>query len=98
MLINLRDLFNEKSHKEKKIGKGIKKCVLDKKIDHDDYDNTLINKTQLVKDMNFIKSTKHQVNTITVKNKICLSCFDNKRFLLNDGITSYAFGSYRIVK
>ena len=37
--------------------------------------------------MNFIKSSKHQVNTINV-NKIAMSCFDNKKYLLNDGITS----------
>ena len=38
------------------------------------------------KNMNFIKSKKHKVNTIKV-NKICLSCFDNKKYLLNNGIT-----------
>ena len=38
---------------------------------------------------------KHNVNTIKV-NKICLSCFDNKKYLLNDGITSYAYGHYKI--
>ena len=45
--------------------------------------------------MNFIKSEKHKVNTIK-GNKICLSCFDNKKYLLNDGITSYAYGHYKI--
>ena len=38
---------------------------------------------------------KSIVNTIKV-NKICLSCFDNKKYLLNDGITSYACGHYKI--
>ena len=45
--------------------------------------------------MNFIKSNKHNVHTIEM-NKICLSVFDNKRSILDDGITSYAFNHYKI--
>ena len=45
--------------------------------------------------MNFIKSKKHNVNTIKV-NKICLSCFGDKKYLLNGGISSYAHGHYKI--
>ena len=44
--------------------------------------------------MNFIKSKLHKVHTEKV-NKIVLSAFDNKRFLFDDGITSYAFGHYK---
>ena len=29
-------------------------------------------------------------------NKISLSCFDDKRYILEDGIHSYAYGHYRI--
>ena len=56
--------------------------------------NTLINKTKSERKINFIKSVKHNVNTIQV-NKICLSAFDNKRYLLDEGISSYAYGYYR---
>ena len=45
--------------------------------------------------MNFIKSKRHKLNTIKV-NKICISCFDNEKYLLNDGITSYAYGHYKM--
>ena len=44
--------------------------------------------------MNFIKSKKHKVNASKV-NKICLSCFDNKKYLWKDGITSYAYCRYK---
>ena len=44
--------------------------------------------------MNFIKSMKHQVNTIEMT-KVALSCYDNKRYILDDGITSYAYGHYK---
>ena len=45
--------------------------------------------------MNFNKSKKHNVNTIKA-NKICLSCFDNKKCLLNGGITSCPCGHCKI--
>ena len=93
VLIHLRDLFNEKSHKEKKVCKGIKRCVIENKLKTDDYNDVLINKKQLTRDMNLIKSKHHKVNTINVS-KIALSCFDNKRHILDDGITSLAYGHY----
>ena len=59
------------------MAKGVKKCVIDKKLKFDDYDYVLKNETEKRENMNFIKSKKHNVNTIKV-NKICLSCFDKK--------------------
>ena len=32
------------------------------------------------------------------QNKITLSPFDDKRFILKDGITSYAYGHYKILE
>ena len=29
-------------------------------------------------------------------NKVGLCCYDNKRYILDDGITSYAYGHYKI--
>ena len=81
--------------KQKKVAKGVEKCVIEKKLKFIDYDDVLEKETEKREHMNFIKSKKHNVNTIKV-NKICLSCFDNKKYLLNDGITSYAYGHYKI--
>ena len=66
-----------------------------KKLEFKDYDDVLENETEKRENMNFIQSKKHNVNTIKV-NKICLSCFDNKKYLLNDGISSYAYGLHKI--
>ena len=32
------------------------------------------------------------------RNKVSLSCFDDKRYIHNDGVTSYAYGQYKIAK
>jgi len=39
------------------------------------------------------KSVHHQIKTIETA-KITMSAFDNKRYPLNDGITSYAYNHY----
>ena len=79
---------------EKKVAKGVKQCIIKKVLKFKDYKNTLDYENQTENKMHFIKSIKHNVSTIEV-NKICLSSFDNKRYLLDDGITSLAFGHYK---
>jgi hypothetical protein len=80
--------------KEKKVAKGVKMCVIKKELKFKDYKDTLDYETETTRKMNFIRSMKHQVNTIEMT-KVALSCYDNKRFLLDDGITSYAYGHYK---
>jgi len=91
---NLYSLTVQGKNDEKKVAKGVKMCVIKKELHFNDYKSTLLNQTQTERKMNFIKSTKHNVNTIQV-NKICLSAFDNKRYLLDDGISSYAYGHFQ---
>ena len=45
--------------------------------------------------MKGIKSEGHKVSTYK-SNKISLSCYDDKRYILDDRITSYAYGHYKI--
>jgi hypothetical protein len=45
--------------------------------------------------MNTIRSAKHEIGTYEMR-KVTLSCFDDKRHLLHDGITSYAYGNKKI--
>ena len=45
--------------------------------------------------MKGIRSENHQVSSYQF-NKISLSCYDDKRYIHNDGITSYAYGHYKI--
>jgi len=77
--------------REKKVAKGCKKSVIENELKFKDYWDTLEQQTQMTRSMNLIKSKLHKVHTEKI-NKIVLSAFDNKRFLLDDGITSYAYG------
>ena len=45
--------------------------------------------------MKSIRSDSHQLGSYEI-NKVSLSCFDDKRYILNDGISSYAYGHYMI--
>ena len=47
--------------------------------------------------MKGIRSEYHQICSYQF-NKISLSCCDDKRYIHNDGITSYACGQYKINK
>ncbi|KAL9979362.1 hypothetical protein ACROYT_G017015 [Oculina patagonica] len=78
-----------------KTAKGIKKSVIKKDITHENYKETLFNKTQMHHTMKTIRSQGHQLGSYEI-NKISLSCFDDKRYILDDGLTSYAYGHYNI--
>ena len=78
-----------------KTAKGNKKNVIKNYIKHEDYKNVLLNNKQLHHKMKTIRSQKHQLGSYEI-NKISLSCFDDKRYIHNNGITSYAYGHYKI--
>ena len=59
------------------------------------YKNVLLNNKQLDHRMKTIRNQKHQLGSYEI-NKISLSCFDDKRCIHNNGITSYAYGHYKI--
>ena len=80
--------------KNNKACKGISKNVVKRDIDHKDYLSVLQNKTIRKHKMKTIRSDHHEVSSYEI-NKISLSCFDDKRYILDDGITSYAYGHYK---
>ena len=75
--------------------KGIKRGFVSKHIRHGQLLKTL--HTKIATKANFLqfRSTNHVTKTIEVE-KLCLSAYNDKRYLLNDGITSLAYGHYRI--
>ena len=75
---------------EKKL-KGISKATLKNEISFDDYKNTLFNGLEKYVDNYRLKSNNHNMEMIK-QNKLALRAFDDKRLILNDGITTVPFG------
>lgn len=80
--------------REIKRAKGISKTVVCKKMKHKHYWNALFNETVTVEEQNAIKSIDH-VTTSVVQKKRGLSCYDDKRFILEDKYTTLAYGHYK---
>ena len=78
-----------------KTAEGIKKNVIKNDIKHEDYKNVLLNNKRLHHKMKTIRSHKHQHGSYEI-NKVSLSCFDDKHYIHNNGISSYAYGHYKI--
>ena len=57
--------------------------------------DTVKNNTLSKNDNICIRSKKHNIGLYKI-NKVSLSCYDDKRHILDDGITSYAHGHYKI--
>ena len=60
------------------------------KLRHNLYSDVLFNKKVVRHKMNRILSEKHRIGTYIV-NKIFLSCFDDKKCILDDGINTLAY-------
>ena len=78
--------------KNNKAAKGIKKNVIKSEIDHSYYLSWLQNNTLERHKMKTIRSDHHQISSYQI-NKTSLSCYDDKRYIFDDGITSLAYGN-----
>jgi len=83
----------------KKTAKGVKTAYMKNKLSHADYRRCLKSSErtdqQQLASFNSIRAIKHVVHSIEIK-KVGLCCYDNKRYLLDDGITSYSYGHHKI--
>lgn len=73
----------------------MKKIVIEKDIKHEHFKNVSLNKKQIRYKTKTIRSQNHQLGSYEI-NKVSLSCFDDKRYIHESGITSYAYGHYDI--
>ena len=80
--------------KEEKKCKGIKKNVIKNKITHEDYKNCLLQAKAKLSNMNVIRSRAHNIYTEKM-NKVAVSCEDDKRIILEDGIHTLAVGQFK---
>ena len=83
------------NEKGRKTARGIKKDVINNNIRHEDYKRTLLNEEQMHHKMKTIRSQRHQLGSYEL-NKVSLSCFDDKRYIHDNGTSSYAYGHYKI--
>ncbi len=76
---------------ESKRLKGISKNVVKKNITFDDYMVSLLNNKTFYHKMRTLNSDKHEMYLQEVEKK-SLNPFDDKRYILDDGITTLPFG------
>ena len=81
--------------KENKRCKGVKKQVVKSSITHEDYKTCLRTGKEQLRKQNILRSYNHEVYTEEV-NKVALSALDDKRYILNDGIHTLAWGHHKI--
>ena len=79
------------------IAKGFSRRYILKHLHHRDYLRILKGTESTIATFSTIRSLKQQINTLEVTKK-CLSAFDVKRYILNDGITTLAYGHYKIAQ
>ena len=86
----------ETEDKTEKKAKGVKKNVIKREISHSDYRDVLFNNIKMHHQMKTIRSEYHQISSYQL-NKVSLSPFDDKRYILSGGIISYAYG-HKLIK
>ena len=77
---------------DKKKAKGIKRCVIKRRLMFENYKDSLFNKKTITRALLWFKSDHHNVYAEEVK-KIALNSNDNKRLQLFDRITIYPYGT-----
>ena len=77
---------------EKKIAKGIKRCVIKRRLMFENYKDSLFNNKTILKSQLRFKSDHHNVYTEEV-NKIALNSNDDKRLQTFDRVTTYSYGT-----
>ena len=90
-------MYSLKTKKEEmKKAKGVKKNVVKKDISHQDYVDCLFEERKFMHTMQTIRSFKHQLYTIK-QNKVSLSPYDDKRYLLDDGVSSLPYEHFSLL-
>lgn len=80
---------------ESKRAKGVQKIALTKEITFDHYKTALFENKYFKHEMTRIASTGHKIYAMN-QLKISLSPFDDKRYILEDKISTLAHGHYTL--
>jgi len=82
----------------KMTAKGIKKRYIEHHVRHSAFVDVLRKKRNYLPRLNIVrifKSVNHVAKTVEIE-KVCLSPFDTKRYVLEDGITTLAYRQYKL--
>ena len=82
---------------EKRKAKGVKKYVIKKYLSLDEYKKCLLTEEEGMKEMNVLRSQKHEIFSIKV-NKVALSTNDDKRLICTNKIDTLVFRLLKTIK
>ena len=80
---------------QKMTAKGVKKSFIKNHVTHELYHHTLVNRTVTRAQFLNFRSFQHSLHTVEI-DKVCLSAFDDKRYILNNGVDTLAYGHYSL--
>ena len=75
--------------------KGVQSAVVSKHATFNHYLSSIFERKRYTAETTSIQSSLHEVRTLSIK-KSAMGPYDDKRFLLDDGITSLPYGHYSI--
>lgn len=80
---------------EQKRAKGIVKSVVRRELKHFNYVKCILDQKNVMCQQNLIRSKRHKLQMVSV-HKVALSAFDDKRYVMDNGVDTLAFGHYQI--
>jgi len=96
LMAKMYSLLVPQNPKECKIrAEGIKKFYVKKKVRHDQFLNVLKTLKPTPSTFRSFQSVNHVLRTVEI-DKTCLNAFDDKRYILNDGVGTLTYGHFRI--
>ena len=90
-------MFGENKERTNEEGKGSEENVVKKDISHQDYVDCLFEERKFMHTMQSIQSFRRQLYTIK-QNKVSLSPYNDKRYLLDDEVSSVTHNNFRLFK
>ena len=88
MFVGLRSKIHSKKYNDGKKSNTAKGVNIT--IEFSEFKDTLFNKKIIRHKLRRIQAKKHEIGTYEI-DKISLSCYDDKRFVLDDGIHALAY-------
>ena len=90
-------MYSLLSAQSKMTAKGVKRGFVKKHVKHAMYKRTLLQrKCTFAQFVNF-RSRAHKIESVNF-HRVCLSAYDDKRYVMSDGIHTLAYGHYSLNK